>query len=50
MAVKYATQARNSRLTDFEGLRDYVVRNVVKGIPRVIKERAYADNSLLSEY
>jgi len=50
MAVAYKTQARNSRLTDFEGLRDYVVGNVVKDIPRVIKERVMTDNSLLSDY
>jgi hypothetical protein len=51
MVVKlsYKAQKRNSRLTDFEGLKDYVINNSVKAIPRTIKVKPDSD-SLLSSF
>jgi hypothetical protein len=49
MAVKYKAQNSNSRLTDFEDLKDYIVNNIVRNVPCVIKG-ASVDNSVLSDY
>jgi len=48
--VSFNAQKNNSKLTDFEGLKDFVVDNTVRAIPRVIKLRAVTNNSMLSEY
>ena len=48
--VTYKASKGNSRLTDFEDLKDYVVRNAVKNIPRTIKVKPETANESLGIY
>jgi len=48
--IRYKAAQNNTKLTDFEGLKDYVVQNSVKKIPQVIKIKSSSENSLLSSY
>ncbi len=48
--VSFNAQRGNSKLTDFEDIKDFVVRNSVRNIPRTIKTKSVVENSLLSSY
>jgi hypothetical protein len=48
--VSFKAQRGNSKLTDFADIKDYVVRNSVRSIPRTIKTKTDIENSLLSSY
>jgi len=48
--VSYKAQKGNSKLTDFDDIKDYVVRNSVKNIPRTIKSKSDADNAILGSF
>mgnify|MGYP006288926767 CR=1 FL=1 len=50
MAIAYKTSSANSRLTDFEDIRDYVVNNSVRSMPRTIKKQDPDSDSLLQQY
>ena len=47
--VSFKAQKSNSRLTDFDDLKDFVVSNTVRSIPRVIKSKP-TDNAILGSY
>jgi hypothetical protein len=46
--ISYKSQKHNARLTDFAGLKEYVISNSVKHMPRTIKEKRGSDDSRLS--
>ena len=48
--VSYKAGKINTKLTDFDGLKDYVVNNSVRNIPRVIKVRPSSENTLLGSF
>lgn len=52
MVVKlsYKAQKSNSRLTDFDDLKEYVIQNSVRTIPRTIKTKPEHGNALLSSF
>jgi hypothetical protein len=48
--LSYRAQKSNSRLTDFDDLKDYIISNSVKKLPRTIKTRPEHGNTLLSTF
>lgn len=48
--VSYDSMKSNTRLTDFSGLKDYVIKNSVKSIPRVIKSKAGSADAMLGSF
>ena len=48
--ISYKAVQANSKLTDFDGLKEFVVQNSVRNIPQVIKVRSRSENSLLGSY
>jgi len=48
--ISFKTAQANSKLTDFEGLKEFVVQNAVRNIPQVIKIKSQSENSLLGSY
>jgi hypothetical protein len=48
--VTYKASKGNSRLTDFEDLKDFVVNNSVKNIPRTIKVKPESASENLGMY
>lgn len=48
--VSFKAAKNNSKLTDFDGLKDFVVNNTVKSIPRTIKLQHRSENSILGNY
>jgi hypothetical protein len=48
--LSYRAQQSNSRLTDFDDLKDYVIGNAVKKMPRTIKVKPEQGNVLLSSF
>jgi len=47
--VSYGSMKSNSKLTDFDGLKDFVIQNSVKAMPRTIKAKPGSD-ALLSSF
>ena len=50
MPASYAAQKRNSKLIQFDELKDAVIANVVKDVPEAKKEKKQEQNKSLSEF
>jgi hypothetical protein len=48
--ISYGTQKRNSKLVQFDELKDAVVANAVKNVPEARKEKKKEDNRSLSDF
>lgn len=48
--ASYQCTRRNAKLTDFEGLREYIVHNAVRRAPRAVRSRPGPCNTLLSSF
>lgn len=46
----FAAQKRNSKLTQFEELKDAVIANTVKNVPEMGKEKKKAQNHSLDDF
>jgi hypothetical protein len=46
----FEAQKRNSKLTQFEELKDAVIANTVKNVPAMRKEKKQEENKSLSEF
>jgi len=48
--ITYNAQKRNSKLTQFDELKDAVIENTVKNVPQAKKEKKPEQNRALSEF
>jgi len=48
--ISFKAAKENSKLTDFEDLKDYVVNNTVKSVPRVIKAKTGSGNAIIGSF